>query len=269
MSRPEKAKTHKLRLNQKQWHLLKMCYKFRFVTAALLARYKKVRVSAVNKSLVVLVDAGYLGRKYDKDYRIQGKGAVYYLTPKSLALLKDLETTEDNVLHAQYKNKTASSAFIDQNLNALSVYLSLRNTYPETFHIFTKPELAAYGYFPLPRPTLYLNRVQRATKQPNEYMLELFPDTQFFVIKKRLDALVEHFDSGDWEAGAETEYPTILLVAPDARTEQKLQDQSVKIFDNSGIDDLTILTTTLNALKTASQPEIWSDVNEPGKLAGL
>ncbi len=269
MSRPVKETTHKTRLNQKQLHLLKMTYKFRFVTASLLARYKGLSISALNYSLAILADSGYLGRKYGKNYRIFGKGAVYYLTPKSLALLKDLDHTDHNVLHAQYKNKTVGQSFIDHNLDVFAAYLSLRGSYPDTFHIFTKSELAPFEYFPEPRPDLYLNRIKPVAGRTREYMVEILPDTQFFVLKKRFQALIEHFDSGEWENAAETDYPTLLLVCPDAKTERRVQELAVKTFDSTGIDDLVVLTTTLNTLKTSANPIIWSRVNESEKLIPL
>jgi len=262
---------HKTKLNDKQVHLLKMMYKFRFVSSSVLAGYKGVRVSAINKSLNILVDHGYIARNYRKDYRILGKGASFYLKPKGLTYLRDNFKLNEKVLHAMYKNNSVGQAFIDHNLAVLSVYLALRNSYPDTFHIFTKTELADYNYFPVPLPDLYLNRIKPLSNNQNEFIVEVLTDSQFYVAKKRFACFLEHFDSGEWEAEVETSYPIILFVCPDSRIEKRLQNHIANVLDGAGIDDLGIYTTTNRALvgQKEANKAIWSSVYEPEKLISL
>lgn len=244
-------------------------YKFRFVTASLLAEYKSLSSPAVmNSALKILLDQQYIGRKYDKSYKLQGKGAVYYLAPKALTYLRDEYGFHEQVLHAMYKNKSVSPAFIEHNLTVFRTYLALRDSYPDTFHAFTKYELATYDYFPEPKPTFYLNRIKPLADGHNEYMLDIFVDTPAFVMKKRFAAVVEHYESGDWEAEAQTDYPTILFVYPDSKGEERLQAHIAKTLDNTGIDDLTVYTTTVKAL-TSKQDTTWTDTLKPQKLMRL
>ncbi len=254
--------TQRYSLNANQIHVLKLMFKFRFVTSSLLARYKGISRISINKTLKILLDQQYIGAHYDKSYKIQGKGASYYLAPKALHLLKHTHKLNEQVLHAMYKNKSVSRGFIDHNLDVFSAYLKIRASYPERFHIFTKYELADHDYFISPAPDLYLSGTDTAENQYHDYLLDIFTDTQLFIIKKRIAAYIEHYESGEWEAEADTPYPVILIVCPDSRMEERLQTHIAKILDNTGIDDLVFYTTTSKALASSNEA-IWSNAIEP------
>lgn len=262
------GKAKRYTLNAKQIHVLKLLYKFRFITASLLAEYKSISRVSSNQSLQVLLDQEYIGRYYENDFRIERKGPRYYLAPKALRFLKDAQDINEQALHSMYKNKTVSSGFIDHNLDVLKAYLSIRD---DSFDIFTKSELGIFDYFPEPKPDLYINRIDPLDDTPNEYLLDIFTDTQTFVIKKRIKLYIEHYDSGEWEAESETDYPAILVVCPSARVEKQIQEHAATILDNAGIDELQIYTTTIKALLGArgSEVSIWSSVYEPERLLHL
>lgn len=92
-----------------------------------------------------------------------------------------------------------------------------------------------------------------------------------FVIKKRVIAYIEHFESGEWEAEAESEYPTLLFACQNSRVEANLQASIAKILDNMGINELNIYTTTNKALISPNNNVngIWSKVTEPEMLISL
>ena len=263
---------HKDKLNDNQLHLLKLIYKFRFVDARLLSSYRKVNISAVNRSLAVLVSKKLVGRKYQKDFRIKGIGATYYLLPDSLKILKEKYLLNDKALHANYKNSRLSQSFVNHSLDIFKHYITLKNNHTEAFNLFTKAELQDFDFFPEPYPDLYLRRTKESDDQINEYILDILPDNQLFVLKKRILSIFDHFDSGEWEAGADSEYPAILLICSGSAIESRIQVLIAKILENSGIDDeLTFLTTTSKALlnSTNSNRLIWSNVLSPEKLVHL
>lgn len=262
------------KLNDKQIHILKITYKFRFVTSGLLARYKGLsNYSVMNKALAILVERGYLHRKYEDDYRIQGKSASYSLNAKGISYLRDEQAIYEQVLHSYYKNKSVTQTFVDHNLDVFAAYIALRDSYPGTFRIFTKAELAIFDFFPKAKPDIYMNRVKHKDGSQNEFMLDVLSDTQLFVLKKRFTALLEHFESGDWEAESETIYPSILLVCTDAGVERRLQTHIAKVLENAGIDELElkVYTTIIKNLLDSDtiHPAIWSDVLQPGILLAL
>jgi SOS-response transcriptional repressor LexA len=64
-------------------------YKFRFGSSDLIAkRFNKPSGKYVQKRLHILEDQGYIARRYDKSYKLQGKPAAYYLLPSAARLLQ-------------------------------------------------------------------------------------------------------------------------------------------------------------------------------------
>src|ERR1035438_7430760 len=198
-------------LNAKQIHTLKLIYKFRFINSTLLAKYKGINRINTHKALKILLDQEYIARDYRSEYRIDRIGAKYYLAPKALRLLKDEHQLNEKTLLNMYKNKNVSSVFADHNIDVMQIYLSLRDAYSTTFHMFTKSELGDYTYFPEPKPDLYLNRIKPRVKLASEYILYIFTVTPPYIIKKQIEALVEHYDTDDWQTESETDYPVILI----------------------------------------------------------
>ena len=258
-------------LNSKQLHLLKIIYKFRFVNSTLIANYLGISSVGAYKKLQVLKESGYLTSTYDASYNLQGKGAIYYLTVKSINLFKNDSVFNNQVLHAMRKNNIVGEPFIDHNISVMRACLALKHQYPNIFHIFTKYELGDYTFFPDPKPDLYLNRIKPSDSSINEYIFEILLNETLFIIKKRVLGYIEHFESGEWEAEAESEYPTILLVCTNSRVEANLQAQIAKILDNMGIDELNIYTTTVKALMDPNNgvTAVWSDAVDSDKLISL
>jgi hypothetical protein len=238
-----------LHLTTQQLHILKIIYKFRFVTSNLVAKYKGVSTSATNKAFIILLQRGLIARRFDKTYKLLGKSARYYLAPKALKLLKTEYGLNEQVLHARYKDKSVGEPFVEHTLEIMTACLNIRTAYPDTFTLFTKAELAKHDYFPQPLPDLYLLLNKSSDRKTNEYFIDIFSTgTLLFIIKKRIDQYIDHFESGDWE---NNQYPLILLICPDNRTGHKLQKYIETTFDNKYIDEteLTFLTgTDLNEL---------------------
>lgn len=267
-----RSQSHKSKLNSNQIHILQIIYKFRFINSALLAKYYHKHRSVINRSLEVLKTLGCIDHRYGKDFRILGKGATYYLTIKGINFIKDTAAYNTLALHAMYKNGTVGQKFIDECIDSLRVYLTLRESYPNEFHLFTKTDSADFDYFPNPRPELYLNRINSKPDASSEFLLIIFSETNMpFVMKKKVKQLLEHYDDGEWESATSNAYPTILLVFPSSRLESVLQTEIIKLLDNAGIDELTILTTTSRALlgSDLNNRTIWTNLLSPSLLMSL
>jgi hypothetical protein len=258
-------------LNPKQTRILKLLFKFRYITPSLLLQYKEASsLSSLREALKILEDQQYIAKRYLKTYKLQGKGARYFLAIKAIKLMRDEHDMDKTVLHAMYKNKTVSEAFVDHHLDIFAAFMRISANYPKTFSVYTKYELGGLHYFPAPAPDLYLSRVNALERSSSNYLLDIFTDTQFFVIKKRFEQYLEHFESGDWEGDQKTEYPTILIACPDARTEQKLQTHIAKLLDSAGIDDLKVYTTTTKTLLAPNNSlTIWTKTSGAEKTFDL
>ena len=263
------------KLNSKQLHLLKLAYKFRYITAPLLTQYKKQKSrKSMYDTLERLVYQNYLDKKLENNQTFQNKGTRYYLTAKGIKLLLGDSNLSKQSLHSMYKNKLASSAFIDHNIEVFKTYLHIRDNYPDKFHIFTKSEISPFGWLPETKPDMYIRRITNNLELSDEYILDLFSDVPAFVIKKRLEAYIEHYDSGEWKdpkSSSDIKHPTILIVCPDSRIEKQIQDYANRVLDSMGIDELHIYTTSLRALLSVKElePAMWSDIYKPEKLLSL
>lgn len=266
-----KTATRHNSLNTKQIRILKLLFKFRFISVPLLLEYTQAKsLASISKALKILQGQEYLARRYNNSYKLQGKAARYYLAKKALTYLRDEHGMDETVLHTMYKNKTVGELFMDHHLDIFKAFMCLSASYLRTFSIYTKYELGGLDYFPAPAPDLYLSRNDSLESATNHFFLDVFTDTQFFVIKKRLEQYLEHYESGDWEADQKTGYPVILIACPDGRTEEKLQTHTSRLLDTSGIDDLIVCTTTTKALKVSSgSSAIWTKTSESERTFDL
>lgn len=82
----------------------------------MLAEYKGISRINTNKALRILLDQEYIGSKYEKAYKLQGKGPRYYLTSKALKLLRNDPKLNDQRLTNMYKNKSLSDSFMEHNI---------------------------------------------------------------------------------------------------------------------------------------------------------
>jgi hypothetical protein len=238
-----------------QIELLKLLYKFRFTTAPLLAEHKHKNLVTITQSLKTLLDKKYIARNYSPAYKLAGRGAEYYLTNEGIRYLRQNYKLSESVLHAMYKNKTIGQPFMQKCLLIYQLYIKLQKQYPGTYTILSRSELADAEGFPEPLPDLYFYN------DNNDYMLDIFTDNLFYLVKKRIDQLIKHFEGDDWP---EPTYPAILLVFPDSRVEAKAQTYIEKVKDDNYIEDadLTILTTTQKALLTGTENAIWTKGSE-------
>lgn len=236
-----------VRLYQSQVLILQILYKFRFGTNDLIAKYRSVKRSAINESVLTLLRQGYIARRYDKRSKIEGEGARYYLSSKGIKYLKDRFTLSDKVVQAQYKNRIVSDDFIAHSLTVFKAYLLLKNHYGDRYDVFTKSEMAKFDAYPEQLPDLFL----AAKDKPDpDYMLNVFLKEPFFVIKKRIKYYIDHRNE-EWDDA--TPYPSILLVCPDARNEAKVIQ-----YTESQLEDFDFLITTVKALLEGG-PEVWTN----------
>ena len=251
-------------LNAQQIYVLRLLYKFRFITASFLAEHKGISRSACNQMLAILVKRELVDRHYAKDYKLLGKAARYYLTAKGIKYLKDNFNLNEAVLHAMYKNKSVTEHFIDHHVDTEQTFLHLKQNYPDRFYVHTRNEQARFDTFPSPRSDLWLMPTETA-QMPQQYFIELFHDVPPVHARKRLESLLQNYDE-DWR---EDKYPTISFVLADGRAEQNFQVYAKQVLDSSGIEDeVTILTTSFKAL-ISHDSVVWSSVLKPDELKDL
>ena len=98
-------------------------------------------------------------------YKLQGKPAEYYVTPKGARLL--MKNTDPKARAADkvmeqgiknlYKNSTVSSDYVTHCLRILQVSLRLRELYGDKLQFFTRMQMIPFGYLPAWRPDGFIS----------------------------------------------------------------------------------------------------------------
>ena len=267
-------------LSSKQVYLLKLVFKFRFVSVDLLAEILGRDRSSVYENLYVLVKQEYIAKRYDKTYRLRQRPASYYLNTTGIRYLKENTNLSQKALRNMYKNKSMTEEYIDKCLLVTRIALTLNKQTNHAFNISTKYELTDEEFFLRPLPDLYLNRKEtRATTgnksasqneedQEFDYTLDIFePNLPTWVLRRRLRAYQDHCDEAELDDG---EYPNVLLVASNDSTERRLQ----RLIENSVLDFESYATTLERLLDPENvHRHVWRDVfaeeDEEGGLRGL
>lgn len=251
-------KKHNNYLNKQQLHILTLLYKFRYTTIPLLTEYKNLKSNSLQRTLDILLDQAYVGRKFDISYKIDRKPAVYYLVKRGIATLTSDERFNPSVLHAYYKNKSLSDQFMQHTIDTLAVYNRLHQTYGDTYQIFTKQELTAFDEFPENKPDLFL----RGDHNNHNYFITLAHDIQPYLTRKRLAEYIDHSEDEGWDSG---QYPTLLFVLADSNQERRLLEFAKNTLDSAGIDldELQIGVTTIKALISKPRTStVWTYLGE-------
>lgn len=255
------------KLNQQQLNTLQLLYTFRFITAQHIRKLKELKsIRSVNRHLATLLELGYIAQRYDKSYKLRGKGASYCLTTKGSKYLWDRDLIHLKARNSMYKNPKVKQPFVEHCLSIVRVYLKLEEVYtPEEFNVYTRHESTKFGDMPDIPPDLYLNRLDDEEDEDgeadviDEYFMDICTYVPIYKIKQRLVFYMNHESEGDWDG----EYPIICIVCREPRVEMSIQR-----FVQNKMSDLTVYTTNIRALMSG-EAQVWRDCGEPGEQVKL
>lgn len=263
---------YRKKLNEEQIAVLQLLWRFRFASNEQTAKCQaKPNSKAVQKRLKILEDQGYVAKRYDKSYKLQGKPAAYYLTPhgaRMLALRTPRKKDEPINIKRIYKDKDASEGFIEHCKNVLAIYLTLKVLYPSKgkLNYFTKAQLSYEKYDFMPSP-LQDACIRIKTSEGDRYFfLNIFEDSQpFFVLIRRIKKYLEYAGSGEWARYDEDGgLPTILLVVQNKSVHKRLRKRLAKELRES-YEDVRFATGRLEyILDLENKGKVWLAVNEVG-----
>lgn len=272
--KPSKSEPkYRKKLNQEQVAVLNLLYTFRFASSGQIAKYSHKKDSKhVQKRLKILEDQGYIAKRYDKSYKLKGKPAAYYLTPKGARALAQYDPPEDDEplnVKRIYKDKDVSEGFIQHSLNILSAYLQLKGLHGDKLRFFTKVSLnyEKYEYFPQPLPDAFISIKSGAQGKgkARRFFLNIYEDNEpFFVLVRRIKKYLEYAGEGDW-ATTDTELPTILMVVENKSVHKRLRKRIAKELRESYEDEIAFATTRLDdLLDDEYEGKVWLPVDEEG-----
>jgi len=258
-------------LNKQQLKTLQLLYWYRFCTSKQLARsLDKPSHKAIQNKLQILEAQGFIGKRYDKSYKLAGRAAEYFITPKGARELEKLQsgTTNQWASKSLYKNKTVSDDFLRHCIAVTETSQKLRDIYGDSSKLrrLSKSYMAQYSHYPTWTPDLHLEIPARGQTPTKHYFLDVWDGTKpFFVSVRKTRNYVNFKESGDkdgneWQESEQ--YPAILTVCEDERSQKKLNRQMKRILDEQWDDELIFATTTTDKLQQATKPadKIWSKI---------
>lgn len=262
-------------LNDEQVMVLRLLYRFRFASGEHIATYfNKPSIKHIQKRLKILEDQDYIAKRYDKSYKLKGKPAAYFLTPKGARIIraKTDKHVDDKVIKSLYKNKTVSEDFVGHCLTIFSVYLHSRTLYGDKLLFFTRSQLVPYEYFPAWVPDAYIRLNPKADDTAEkQFFLDILDETRpFFVHVRKARNYLKYSEEGDWESKTSADLPTVLMICDNQRNEKKLRRQMRKALDESYEEVTYATTTTKGFMQTAKgKDKVWRIANEEDEVYSL
>ena len=261
-------------LNKQQIRTLHLLYWYRFCTSRQLARsFDKTNPKAIQNKLQILEAQELIGKRYDKSYKLVGRSAEYFITPKGARTLEKASPDSTNAWATKslYKNKTVSDDFLKHCIVVTETAQRLRAIYGDSkkLHILPKSYMAQLSYYPSWTPDLHIEIPAKGETPTKHYFLDIWDGTKpFFVSVRKTRNYVNFNDSGDWQE--DEPYPAILAICEDERTQKKLNRQMKRILDEQWDDELVFATTTRRQIEGATKAteKIWYVVGM-GELRSL
>ena len=244
---------HKLTVGQQR--ILKLLFKFRFVSAGLLAMVMGIRREGVYQVLEHLVSKGLVTKVYKEEWRIDRKPAYYYLNKSGVTVTRRVMDVKESVVHALYKNDEMTNDFVEHSMKLIQCYASIMQHLPEGSDIFSKTEINRFKQFPKNRPDLYIR-----TPEGKEAIVVIVDDKPLYIVRKRLDEILEHSEDEGWDGN----YPHICFILRNPSDTHSFLYTTEKKLEGIGLeeDELTVLAAPMSAFDRPLAT-LWSTPYKP------
>ncbi len=244
------------KLTGQQQRILQLLFKFRFVSAGLLADVMGIRKPSVYEVLEQLVGKDLLTKVYKSSFRIDRKPAYYYLNKSGVTVTRKVMDVKESVVHALYKNDEMTSDFVEHSLKLVQCCVSIMQHLPKGSDIFSKTEINRFKQFPKNRPDLYIR-----TPEGKEAIVVIIDDKPLYIVRKRLDEIVTHSEDEGWSSD---DYPHICFILKDYSAKYSFLYTTEKKLESMGLEDdeLPILAASIESFdKPIASP--WSSPLKP------
>lgn len=245
------------KLTEKQFEILQLAYRFRFLTTTGLAVYVgQSQTNAAFKRLSVLYRRGFLSRRFDASYRLRNRPAEYYLAAKAIPLLRArLTHPNERELKLIYGRSKSSLQIVDRSLAIFNICLELRRLYGQKLSFATDTQFNTFRFNFLPDPLPdALATFDSKTDRKRHLFVDYFDDgASIEVHGRKLANYMEYQADGDWD-GTELAFPTILIVCQSptllrrtAKRIRQLERQadseiSFRLIDLASLEELNSLS---------------------------
>lgn len=250
------------KLTGQQQRILKLLFKFRFVSAGLLADVMGIRREGVYQVLEQLVSRGLVTKVYKEQWRIDRKPAYYYLNKSGVTITRKVMDVKESVVHALYKNDEMTNDFVEHSMKLIQCYVSIKKYLPGGSDIFSKTEINRFAQFPKNRPDMYIR-----TPGGKEAIVIIVDDKPLYIVRKRLDEIITHSEDEGWDGDS---YPTICFILKDHSAKYSFLYTTSKKLEGMGLeeDELPIIAAALESFdKPIASP--WSSPFKPKEYVKL
>ena len=177
---------------------------------------------------------------------MSGRYAEYCLDLVGIRYLRETlsDSWPEELFKPMYKDRTCTDQFVQKSILIFSIYQKLNERHGDAVAIFTASELRQREDSPKPLPSLYIDSTEY---EDTDWFIEVFADTLFFYIKKRVQRYVAHYEEYEWEGDT---YPIVMLVVPNEKLQKKATRYIKNYLDDRFMDDdeLIIQATTFGTL---------------------
>lgn len=250
------------KLTGQQQRVLKLLFKFRFVSAGLLADVMGIHRVSVYEVLEQLVSKELVAKVYEPKFRIDRKPAYHYLNKSGVTAVRKLMDVKESVVHALYKNDEMTDDFVSHSMKLVRCYTAIIKYLPKDSAVFSKTEINRFRQFPKNRPDLYIR-----APDGKEAIVVIADDKPPYIVRKRLDEIITHSEDESWEGD---NYPHICFVLKDSAAKFSFLYTTNKKLEGMGMDEgeLPILAAALTAFDKPAA-HIWSSPFSPKKSVSL
>ncbi len=221
----------------------------------------------IQNKLQILEAQDLIGKRYDKTYKLAGRPAEYFITPKGARSLEKAKpgTTNTWTTKSLYKNKTVSDDFVRHCAAIRETGIHLFDLYGEQeakkLLRITKTYMVQFSEYPTWTSDLYL-QYHPTKNTTRHYFLDIWDGTKpFFVTVRKTQNYIKFKEEGEWFE--DTPFPAVLAICEDQKAQKKLNRQMKRILSDAWDDELVFATTTKRLLETAIKPtdKIWLKID--------
>ncbi|HJP80999.1 MAG TPA: hypothetical protein VJ841_01225 [Candidatus Saccharimonadales bacterium] len=257
-------------LKQGQIDILEVLYKYRFGSRQLIADSLDIKAgSSLYEKLNVLIKHGLVAMRQEKQLKLLGVPAAYFLTSKGLKTLQSLDGHDyitEATIKAGYRDKILKQATVSHNLDVYRYTNVLGHQHPG-LKVYLRRDMSRFSYFPDSPPDAFLSL--KLDDIPKRFFLDFIPDNMLrSVLYRCIASYAEFFEEGGWDV-TNSELPKLLFVAEKDATANRVRRTARAALSRVDSDLEVYVTTIKELLDMDSTGKIWTDISEPDELLSL
>jgi hypothetical protein len=245
-------------ITKRQDYILQLLYDYRFLNRTQIQAFlghKDKR--ATNDMLKALRDTRYIEGTYSTKFGENTHPAIYYASLGAIHYFKTARYAQASVINRLYRDNTRSQDFINRCMLVADIELELQRAKTDllryelaTPSMYANPESGAHF---LEASTLTPDAliVEDSSGTYTAYMLEVLTrGMPAHRLHGKINACLDLYYSGDWEANTDLDFPEILLVSSST---SQLRDArrylQFRLAQENDAEDFKISFMTVSRLK--------------------